>query len=531
MKNGYCGVVSKVDGLYLYVVPAVDGGKAVSFDDVDEYLTKLKVPYNRDSVVSFIMSITERKELKISDLPRNNPDNEAVVVKVESDRMFVKGKFYPPTMGGGLLSREDIVAVLIANGVKFGVCDDEIDKFLTEREYCKEYMLAKALAPEEGKNAVITYYFNTDTNKKPQTNDDGSVDFHKLDNISHIRKDDLLASLDPAVDGKPGLDVAGAVIRQQKVIRKVLKHGNKVRMSEDGLKMYSEVDGHVSLVDDKVFVSDNYEVATDVGPSTGDIEYDGNITVKGNVVSGYTVRARGDIIVEGVVEAATLFAMGQIILKRGIQGGTKGKLHADGNIVSKFIENAEVYSGGYIQTESIMHSNIMCRGDVIVGGKKGFITGGEIHSGSMISAKMAGNTMGTRTLLEVGIDPAVIDEYRELEKNIPAMTEESEKINQLLLAYAKKIKAGEKFDARVVLSIKDSSARKKQLDEDIETNKERYAKLQKDIENSDGGTVKIMDIIYPGCRIIISNVSYFIKNEIQHSRFIRDKADIKIMML
>lgn len=40
----------------------------------------------------------------------------------------------------------------------------------------------------------------------------------------------------------------------------------------------------------------------------------------GNVTTGFAIKAEGDIIVNGVVEGATLVSGGNIVLKRGMQG-------------------------------------------------------------------------------------------------------------------------------------------------------------------------------------------------------------------
>lgn len=76
--------------------------------------------------------------------------------------------------------------------------------------------------------------------------------------------------------------------------------------------------------------------------STGNIDYPGNVTVRGNVKGGFSIIAKGDIVVEGVVEDALIQAGGQIIVKRGIHGMTKGILRAQGNVICKFIENATI---------------------------------------------------------------------------------------------------------------------------------------------------------------------------------------------
>ena len=150
------------------------------------------------------------------------------------------------------------------------------------------------------------------------------------------------------------------------------------------MKAYSEVAGHATLEGDQIFVSNMYEVPANVDTSTGDIEYEGNVLVHGNVIAGYTIKAKGDIVVEGVVEGATLYAGGHIILKRGIQGMDRGVLRANGNVISKFIESATVEAGGYVTADAIMHSNISAKGDITVEGKKGYITGGTIRSGTQV---------------------------------------------------------------------------------------------------------------------------------------------------
>ena len=176
---------------------------------------------------------------------------------------------------------------------------------------------------------------NTDLSRKPKLNEDGSVDFHQLETLNPVHEGDCLATLTPAVQGKPGIDVTGRVIRPANVKRIVLKQEKNTKVSEDGCHLLSLVDGHVSLISGSIFVSNNFEVPADVDASTGDINFDGTVMIRGNVLTGFIVRAKGDIIVDGVVEGAELYAGGQIILKRGIQGMERGKLRAESNVIAK----------------------------------------------------------------------------------------------------------------------------------------------------------------------------------------------------
>lgn len=530
-RNAYFQIILKDDGTYLKLFENEAGGKPILYEDLSNYLSDKKI-YEFDKIVigRALSSLTGTAEVKLT--PANIlPQEEYLKVTISEDRMYAIGRFYPPTNNGNLLKKEDIISTLVHHGIKYGVVDVNVNDFLQDRRYCTDYILAKATPAQQGHDAEITYHFNTDLTLKPKRNEDGSVDFHQLEMISHCRKDELLATLTPIDTGKPGIDVCGNVIHPTKVNNKIMRHGNKIYLSEDGLNMYSGVDGHVTLTDGRVFVSDTYEIKADVDTSTGDIVYEGNVLVKGNVLTGFSIKAKGDVEVNGVVEGAYIEAGGQIVLKRGIQGMGKGSLHANGNIVTKFIENALVVSGGYVSTESILHSKVSAKGDIIVGGRRGFVTGGEIRSGTMISVKTAGSQMGTMTLLEVGIDPRVIEEFREIEKKMASMLADKDKFVQALTLFRKKMESGIQIseDKReYLIKVTQSNI---VLETQINEAKKRYDELRIEMEGNSSGTIKVQDTVFPGTKIVISNVNYFVRDAVQHSKFIRDRADIKVTPL
>ena len=68
----------------------------------------------------------------------------------------------------------------------------------------------------------------------------------------------MLARILPEDQGEPGVNILGRRIAPKPVKRAVLKFGRNIELSPDKNAIYSKVDGHVVLVDDKVFVSDVY---------------------------------------------------------------------------------------------------------------------------------------------------------------------------------------------------------------------------------------------------------------------------------
>lgn len=526
--NSYFKLSIRTTGAFLELYPAVNGGMPLKFETIDDYLTRKKITYDKKAVADALTGLTEPKAVFLTKESVYKED-EAVRVTITEGRKEAVAVFFPPTEGGALLKKEEIVQELVKAGVKYGLQEETLQQFLEKREYCKEYLLAKQTPAIEGKSAEVKYYFNTDLSLKPKTLEDGSVDFHQLDMISSVKAGDLLAELIPAVPGRPGIDVCGNPIKPLKITQRILHQTNNVKISEDSLKMYASVNGHVTLVEDRVFVSDTYEVAADVDTSTGDIKCEGNVHVNGNVRTGFKIEAKGDVIVDGVVEGAEIIAGGQIIVKHGVQGMSRCRLIANGNIISRFIESAYVRSEtGYVQSESIMHSKVSAKTDIIVDGKKGFISGGEVRCGQMISAKTIGSSMGTSTVLTVGIDPVLVEEHHKLEKEAADITKEQTSSMQIVAVLLKKMQSGEKLAPDKLLMLKDAKMKNDLGKKRLEEINARLNELQEAMEMKRSGMVKVYGVIYQGCKIVISDAVYYVKTEFQHARFVKDRADVKI---
>jgi len=528
-KHGFFQLAEKEDGIYLRIYPPIAGGHPISLDDILYYLKQKNIEeYDLAELRKRVSEAKKPEEFRLNMQKKNYPEDEYLQVMIALDKKMAVGRFYPPSPKGRLLSREDILQELEMSGVRHGIVEPMLDAYIKNRQFCVNIILAKATPPQEGHSASIKYHFDTEAVAKPQINDDGSVDFHQLNNIVHVHKGDCLATLTPMVLGTPGTDVCGKPIAPKKVKNEALRYGKHITVSEDGLQIFSEVSGHASLTDGRVFVSDNYDVPADVNSTTGDIEYDGNISVAGNVITGFKIKATGDIYVKGAVEGAELEAGGDIVLNRGIQGMERGILKAGGNVISKFIENATVTAGGYVTADAIMHSKITAKGDILVKGKRGLITGGELHSGTEITAKVLGSTMGTNTSLEVGIDPMYIEEYHRLEKEIPELEKELDTHDKVIVMYSKKLQKDGKLSEDKKQALKQASQKKKELDENIAQARERLDFLRDEMDKNNNGRIRVENIAYPGVKVVISNVQYYVKTEIQHGSLVRDGADIRV---
>jgi len=525
--NGYFQIILKDNKTYLRLFPASEGGEPIQLKELQEYLAFNKiVPENQDWMKA-ATTCTSQQDVFLCNIDGFSI-NEYFKLMFTPDKMMAIGRFYPPSTGGTETNVAEIINDLKHKGVVVEAETSVIDAFIKNRQYCYNYVLAKGVPTVEGTNSKIEYFFNTDPNTKPALNPDGSVDFFKLETISKCTKGQLLAKLTPAVMGKKGTRVTGETVIPRDVKNEKLRFANNIELSEDGLSIFAKVDGHVSLVDDKVFVSDIYEVV-DVGPATGNIDYVGNVLVKGNVQTGYKVKAQGNVEVRGVVEGAEIDATGKVTIAKGFNGMGRGVINAGESVVVRFIENATVVAGGNVTCEAIMHSNVTTAGSVDVTGKRGFIVGGSVKAQGSVTAKTLGSEMGGDTTINVGVDPKLKNRSQELEGEIKKCKDNMEKITPILATLTKKIKD------KTPLTM-DQTRYFKQLSAEYTEEKARFIKLNEEYDEvvmemdnmPTDSSIVILGNIYPGAFLTINEVSKRITTLCARSRFVRDGADIRI---
>lgn len=519
-KNSFFRLETKNDGTYLDLFPAVDNGKKLELREIIFFIEQKGCrTYSKELLKNALTKLADRPmQIKISDEIIEKYD-ECCRIDVSEDRLVAYIRFYPPTNGGKLMTKKEILAEFENAGIKYGILEKVLDVFLTARQYCLSIPMARGQGPIQPKDSEIKYHFNTKPLAKPKVLEDGSVDFHELNLFSRVRAGDVLAELIPHAEGQPGTDVYGNVILPAKPKVRYLKYGRNIRISKDKLSIASEVDGNVTLTDDTVFVAETYMVAADVDASTGDIEYDGSVLVPGNVRTGFTVKCKGDIQVNGVVEGATLIAGGNIVIKRGVQGMNKGLLQAGGDICAQFFESANIKTDGDITAGSILHSNIDAKGKILVRGKKGFIVGGEISCGKFIEVSNVGNKMETQTIIRLGMNDELYAELKTLAQEVSELNEEIEENDSYLNVYREKVKKGVKLPPD---KLKHVQLLKSKLDEINNVKQEkslRMNEIKKVLDEGKKTSIKVHGNAYRGVTIYIANDIYTVKNTCQHAWF------------
>ena len=530
MANGYFQLVTGERSTKLRIVPPTEGGSPVDMKEVVLYLKQRNISYDISTLnVAADHMNADEQLIEINKITCMR-ERESYVSVMSQDHMSLTVRFYPESAGtpanGEKMTEPEFLNDMKQHNIKFGVQTDSISEFFAKRSYCTDLIAAKGKEPRQGQDGYVEYRFDTERTARPTLLPDGSVDFFHLNILQICGKGQLLALLHPEVHGEEGCDIQGAVISPREVNKAELSFGKNVVISDDRMSLTSAVDGHVSLVQGTVEVSDVLSIK-DIGVETGNVDYEGNIEIEGNIDTGYTVSATGDINVKGVVGGATIISGGNVLIARGMNGMGKGTIKADGNVISKFLENVTVDAGGYVSSESVIQSSIDAGSEVNVDGKRGFISGGTVSAGASISAKTLGSDMGTSTIIEVGVDPDTKKEIIEVQKKVIEDKKQIETLEPVLMTYKKKMASGAQLPASQVQRVQTLAQAYLQKKKEYDKNLEKLGELQNKMKQNNDAFVAVKDTAYPGVHIVIGELSMNIKKPVQFCRFVINGGDVR----
>ena len=457
----------------------------------------------------------EHMEFKISSNTNIIQETESAGIEIAKDRMEAYITFSPPLNKGRNLTLDEVMDIIKKANVNTAV-PEKVEAILKTKRYERKYTIAEGTNPVAGKDGALQYHFdNSNLRPKPQILDDGSVNFRQLGLIRLCNRGDVLVTSIPPADGVDGLDVHGNVIPFVKGRTPIpLPKGKNTVISEDGLHLIADASGQLIIADKKISISPTLELKGNVDNSTGNIDFNGSVSVRGNVISGFTVKATGNIEVMGVCEAATIITEGSIVLGNGAQGMDKGKLTAGGDITAKFIESCSVTAGGNVFADSILNSKIRCDGDVVLSGKNGLLVGGSLVAGNKLSAKTIGSPMGTNTEVETGNNPQSLGKFKQLNEEYEKMKIDYDKcdkaVNTLTDLKSKNMLNEDKKNL-LLRMINMKIALREKMNKAQSTIEELSSEL-----SSNAGTISASKVIRSGVKVTIGNSQLTVRDEIQN---------------
>ncbi len=447
----------------------------------------------------------------------------SIVVKISSD-------YLSATLT--LIKIDDSVEVTVQNlldalkkkNVTFGIDLVKI-KAIAAAQQAEDEVVAKGKPFFHGIDSEIEYKVDLAESSKPTINEDGTVDFKNINFLVSVKKGQVLAVKTRATKGITGTLVTGKIMkgRDGRIVN--FKFGENVLLSEDGHSLISAEDGCVEVVHEKIIVKKAINIQGDVGPKTGNINFDGSVYVSGNVLTGYEVKATSDITIHGIVESSLIKSDKDVIIAGGVQGNDDADIIAAGNVISKFLNNVNVEAGGFVECDSILHSKVKADGYVKVNGKKGLIVGGRVVAKEYVVAKQIGTNMGTKTSVEVGMTREFIDELKDKNEELKVEIYAKNKLDTVIDLLERQYNVSK--DSVVLESIDKSKESRLEYEKNIEQIKARIAKMEELTEIMKDSYVKV-NHLFQGVRIKIGSAFHIVEQEILDVKLRKKKSVVEI---
>jgi len=425
----------------------------------------------------------------------------------------------------------DLEQYLLSQGVKFGLQSDTLYLIAQRPQdfYFSQNIVAVGTPPVTGQDGYINVLFgdSDDEEKRPTEREDGSVDYKQVAKLANVKAGQLIATRVPAQPGIPGQAVTGEEIAAKDGKDVHFKIGKNVVVNPEKVGMYAAIDGLVTKTDkDKLNVFPVFEVNGDVDYKIGNIDFVGTVVIRGNILTGFRVKASGDIRVTGGIEGAEVESEGSIEVSGGIIGSNKGYVKAGCNVRCSFIQEGNVIAGeDILVNQSIMHSTIRAGKTVKCVGAKGLIVGGIIQAGERVTARMIGNSMSTATVIEVGVRPELRHELGELRASMRQLADSLDKSEKALSLLDQMASVGQLTGDKLALRIKLTST-KRQTQDELQSTKERVLEIEKTLEDATTARVDAVHTLWGGTKIVIGRYTRFMKEGAQRVTFRFSDGDI-----
>lgn len=448
-------------------------------------------------------------------------------LQMELDEMSAKLRL---TMedNGHEFSLGELVSWLKSNGVKAGIMEDALQQMIDSSLYGIYYEVAKGKFPTRGQDGRFVFHVKNPENQNgPRILEDGSVEYMHTEEFTIVEAEDLLAEYVPATNGQFGYTITNAIRNPSKGKDLPRLKGKGFYVQEN--RYYATERGKVSITKDSIVVSNLLEIKGDVGIEHGHVVFDGDVYITGDVRSGMTVKATGNVEVKGHVGNSSIEAGKDITIRNGMQGKVTGTLKAGGSIYCKFLENVQAKADGDIVVRSLLHSFVQAKGFVKVEGRGAVVIGGIVNAIRGIEAQEAGNVTEVATVLVAGAMEShlskrteILEKIKKVEGEIALLDRSSaalagmpaERLTPEMKQWKKKI-----TQAKIIKATELKRARDEKLH------------IEALIGSGKDAQIVVQKIIYPGCTIEIATQEVHIKSEIKHAKFILKDGNIEVVLL
>lgn len=450
--------------------------------------------------------------------PPPPPDLDAqATVFIAGDKLSAWLLVYPPSGKGEGVTKGIIMNALGAAGVAFGIDQEVVEGIPTmESPYFRMHLVARGKAAVPGKDGAIIDLYPREAHRDLPVDDMNRVDFTAMRTTQNVEKDAAICRINPPTPGIAGRTVTDKELPTRDGVPAVVPMGRNTALNEDGSALIATRDGGLEFSGRAFQVNPLLEIDGNVDYSSGSVNFLGDVHISGDVCSGFTVRAMGNIKVDGVVESSTIEAGGDLVLAKGVQGNNQAVIRAHRDIFAKYLENCIVHTKENLHSECIISCEVYSDAGVYVQNGRGAIIGGRVWAGREVDANIVGSKTEVRTTVVLGGLPCESYEKELLSKEIEELEQRLEETDR---QPSSPTKLSRMSKMRMQLSVDrlKLNQHQKSLDE-----------FQESSEHRPAGRLTFRTA-HPGTLVEIGDSQLKLENEIRHSIATLIDGEVKLI--
>lgn len=275
----------------------------------------------------------------------------------------------------------------------------------------------------------------------PEPNAQGGSAFPPPPVPQAVAPGDVVAYKVRAVPGRAGRTVTGKPLGPEPAAPRDAEleagAGCERREAPEGLQVVATAAGNPRLEDGVVVVRPEHRIDGDLDFALGDVTFDGNVLVTGDVEPGRTILATGDVTVLGVVVGAAITAGGRVVVHGGVRN--EAVLRAGTDLIAQFVEGSRVQAGRTVFVrEDLTHARVEEAWNLACGGS---VVGGQVRVFERVEAQNLGTRLATPTRVEVVPPPPPADPR-------PALMKERQELATTIAQVRMRIEEAQRVVAR-----------------------------------------------------------------------------------
>lgn len=427
------------------------------------------------------------------------------------------------------LAQQDQVVTLIVEALQnekitVGILTELLTKPL---EVQKKILIAQGILPIQGIDAKLRYFQLSE--KKPELKTDGGVDHFDIHLIDPVEKGDWLGEKTPSTAGVAGRTIKGEEIPAKPGKDLQLKYDAETvqlfQMDNGNSVLRANITGAVTISNQTIRVDEHLIIAGNVDYSTGNIDFDGFVTVKGTVEDCFTVVGTKDVAILGEmgVGAVTLIKSreGSVLIRGGMNGKGMGQITAAKHVYLKFCSEGQIDAGGMVQIGVYAYDAIINAAKIELMKRSGKVVGGKMTAKHQIVSGSIGNQYERETNIQViGFDRLQMKtELDNLQAYNGSVIERASKLKRQLDMFQLNFA---RLDQKAVNTFHMMQKEFDKIVAEIGNIKETILHMEEVLRIRGDGEIKIMDQIFPKSSLEIKNHKKRVNDVLTGSFYVKD---------